>query len=160
MAVGWGVVEDTLKAEVERRKENVGKRVTKVNPWKGAVMLFVPRSDCQVLNRRKTHHVPDQPDVDGVAKGIVRLHDYYKFNTTNFVNEGAIQMDDMVHETTGDLTVWDAFKIGVKVGRKVCFRLTNHSAGNKCNDPGLRNPDLGGGTCQGIGRRSYHANIY
>jgi len=96
VAVGWGVVEDTLKAEVERRKENVGKRVTKV------------------LNRRKSHHVPDQPDVDGVAKGIVRLHDYYKFNTTNFVNEGAIQMDDMVHETTGDLTVWDAFKIGVK----------------------------------------------
>ena len=60
--------------------------------------------------------MPDQPDVDGVAKGIVRLHDYYKFNTTNFVNEGAIQMNDMVHETTGDLTVWDAFKIGVKVG--------------------------------------------
>ena len=60
--------------------------------------------------------MPDQPDVDGVAKGIVRLHDYYKFNTTNFVNEGAIQMNDMLHETTGDLTVWDAFKIGVKVG--------------------------------------------
>ena len=59
--------------------------------------------------------MPDQPDVDGVAKGIVRLHDYYKFNTTNFVNEGAIQMNDMIHETTGDLTVWDAFKIGVKV---------------------------------------------
>ena len=38
MAVGWGVVEDTLKAEVERRKENVGKRVTKVNPRNGAVM--------------------------------------------------------------------------------------------------------------------------
>ena len=110
-------------------------------------MLFVHRTDCQVLNRRKSHHVPDQPDVDGVAKGIVRLHDYYKFNTTNFVNEGAIQMDDMVHETTGDLTVWDAFKIGVKVGKKVCFRLTNHLAGNKCNDPGLRNPDLGGSTC-------------
>ena len=30
VAVGWGVVEDTLKTEVERRKENVGKRVTKV----------------------------------------------------------------------------------------------------------------------------------
>ena len=38
VAVGWGVVEDTLKAEVERRKENVGKRVTKVNPRNGAVM--------------------------------------------------------------------------------------------------------------------------
>ena len=76
--------------------------------------LFKPKN-CQVLNRRNTHHVPDQPDVDGVAKGIVRLHDYYKFNTTNFVNEGAIQMDNMIHETTGDLTVWDAFKIGVKV---------------------------------------------
>ena len=38
VAVGWGVVEDTLKAEVERRKENVGKRVTKVNPRTKAAM--------------------------------------------------------------------------------------------------------------------------
>ena len=38
VAVGWGVVEDTLRAEVERRKENVGKRVTKVNPRTKAAM--------------------------------------------------------------------------------------------------------------------------
>ena len=110
------MVEDTLKAETERRKENVGKRVTKVKLLKESSGFSIKQTNCQVLNRRTTHHVPDQPDVDGVAKGIVRLHDYYKFNTTNFVNEGAIQMNDMVHETTGDLTVWDAFKIGVKVG--------------------------------------------
>ena len=89
--------------------------------------------------------MPDQPDVDGVAKGIVRLHDYYKFNTTNFVNEGAIQMNDMLHETTGDLTVWDAFKIGVKVVtynmRYVVINEKFSLPGNKCNDPGIRNPD-------------------
>lgn len=60
-----------------------------------------------------------QPDVDGVAKGIVRLHDYYRFNTTDFVNEGVIRLGGGVeseagHESTGDLSVWDAFKIGVK----------------------------------------------
>ena len=27
-----------------------------------------------------------------ICQGIVRLHDYYKFNTTNFVNEGAIEV--------------------------------------------------------------------
>ena len=42
MAVGWGVVEDTLKAEVERRKENVGKRVTKVNPRTKAAIVIRP----------------------------------------------------------------------------------------------------------------------
>merc|ERR1711892_1232614 len=61
-----------------------------------------------------TQDIPAQPDVDGVAKGIVRLHDYYKFNTTTFVNEGVIETGDGFHETTGDLSVWDAFKIGVK----------------------------------------------
>jgi len=96
VAVGWSVVEDTLEQEIKRKSGNVGKRVLKVS------------------NRRKTHHIPDQPDVDGVAKGIVRLHDYYKFNTTNFVNEGVIDTGRDVHETTGDLSVWDAFKIGVK----------------------------------------------
>merc|ERR1712123_1540 len=96
VAVGWSVVEDTLEQEVTRKRENVGKRVMKV------------------INRRDTHHIPDQPDVDGVAKGIVRLHDYYKFNTTTFVNEGVIENGDGFHETTGDLSVWDAFKIGVK----------------------------------------------
>ena len=40
VAVGWGVVEDTLKAEVERRKENVGKRVTKVNPRTKAAIVI------------------------------------------------------------------------------------------------------------------------
>ena len=40
VAVGWGVVEDTLKAETERRKENVGKRVTKVKNLKVKKSLF------------------------------------------------------------------------------------------------------------------------
>ena len=60
VAVGWGVVESTLEEEVKRKRNNVGKRVNKV------------------INRRKKFHVPDQPDVDGIASGIVRLHDYYR----------------------------------------------------------------------------------
>lgn len=60
VAVGWGVVESTLEDEVKRKRNNVGKRVNKV------------------LNRRTKFHVPDQPDVDGIASGIVRLHDYYR----------------------------------------------------------------------------------
>jgi hypothetical protein len=43
-----------------------------------------------------------------------RLHDYYRFNLSTFVNEGAIETEDIRAETTGELTVWDAFKIGVK----------------------------------------------
>lgn len=43
-----------------------------------------------------------------------RLHDYYRFNISTFVNEGAVETDEIRAETTGDLTVWDAFKIGVK----------------------------------------------
>ena len=97
VAVGWGVVETTLEEEVKRKHNNVGKRVLKV------------------IERRKDHHIPDQPDVDGIAKGIVRLHDYYRFNTTQFVNEGVLDIGDgNIYETTGDLSVWDAFKIGVK----------------------------------------------
>lgn len=97
VAVGWGVVESTLEDEVRRKFDNVGKRVRKV------------------MDRRKTRHVPDQPDIDGIAKGIVRLHDYYKFNTSQFVNEGVLDIGDgNLYETTGDLSVWDAFKIGVK----------------------------------------------
>ena len=97
VAVGWGVVESTLEDEVKRKHNNVGKRVLKV------------------IDRRKNYHIPDQPDVDGIAKGIVRLHDYYRFNTTQFVNEGVLDIGDgNMYETTGDLSVWDAFKIGVK----------------------------------------------
>ena len=43
-----------------------------------------------------------------------RLHDYYRYNLSTFVNEGAIETDDIRAETSGELTVWDAFKIGVK----------------------------------------------
>jgi hypothetical protein len=41
-----------------------------------------------------------------------RLHDYYGFNTTEFVNEGVISVGKERFHTTGELTVWDAFKIG------------------------------------------------
>jgi hypothetical protein len=40
------------------------------------------------------------------------LHDYYGFNTTEFVNEGVISVGEERFHTTGELTVWDAFKIG------------------------------------------------
>ena len=43
-----------------------------------------------------------------------RLHDYYRYNLSTFVNEGAIETEEVRAETSGELTVWDAFKIGVK----------------------------------------------
>ena len=53
--------------------------------------------------------------MDGVSVGIVRLHDTYNFNVTSFVSHGTFETDDVVAETGAEgLTVWDAFKIGVK----------------------------------------------
>ena len=54
VAVGWGVVEAGLEADLRRRGGDGGTRLNRV------------------LRRRHTRHVPDEPDVDGVAKGIVR----------------------------------------------------------------------------------------
>jgi len=96
VAVGWAVVEAAIEEDRGRRGGNIGKRMS------------------HVLARRDNRHVPKEEDVDGVARGIVRLHDFYRFNLTDFVNEGVINLDGIRHETTGDLTVWDAFKIGVK----------------------------------------------
>ena len=42
------------------------------------------------------------------------MHDYYKFNISSFVDEGVFETEDWRAESNGDLTVWDAFKIGVK----------------------------------------------
>jgi len=96
VAVGWSIVENALNQDVQSKNGNVGKRVKKV------------------LKRREDKHVPDSPDVDGVAVGIARLHDFYRFNTSTFVNEGVLEWQGHHYESTGDLTVWDAFKIGVK----------------------------------------------
>ena len=67
VAVGWGVVEQTLGVEKERRKGDLPKRVRRV------------------LARRKRDHVPGAEDLDGVAVGIVRLHDYYHVNKLSFL---------------------------------------------------------------------------
>lgn len=96
VAVGWGIIEETLEKEKSMKGGNLPKRCKRV------------------LARRKRDHVPGAADLDGVAVGIVRLHDYYKFNTTSFVEEGIFETDEWRAETNGDLTVWDAFKIGVK----------------------------------------------
>jgi prolyl 4-hydroxylase len=99
IAVGWGIVEESLEKEKKKQKQagaDLPKRVKKV------------------MARRKKDHIPGELDLDGVAVGIVRLHDYYNFNTTSFVEEGVFETNDWKVETTGDLTVWDAFKIGVK----------------------------------------------
>lgn len=96
VAIGWGVVEQTLEKEKANRKGNLPKRVKRV------------------FARKKRDHVPGAADLDGVAVGIVRLHDYYKFNTSSFVDEGVFETNEWKVETTGELTVWDAFKIGVK----------------------------------------------
>ncbi len=97
VAVGWQVVEQTLNQEKQRRPDGQ-----------------LPKRVRRVLARSKRDHVPGSDDLDGVAVGIVRLHDYYKFNTSSFVEEGVFETDDWKVETTGELTVWDAFKIGVK----------------------------------------------
>jgi hypothetical protein len=54
VAVGWALVEAALQAELHRRGGSAGRRLTRV------------------LRRREERHVPDEPDVDGVATGIVR----------------------------------------------------------------------------------------
>jgi hypothetical protein len=64
VAVGWGVVENTLQEEKKFKKGQLPKRVRRV------------------LARSKRAHVPGADDLDGVSVGLVRLHDYYKFNTT------------------------------------------------------------------------------
>ena len=53
--------------------------------------------------------------MDGVSMGIIRLHDTYRFNTTELVARGIFKTDDVTtQDETQGLTVWDAFKIGVK----------------------------------------------
>ena len=53
--------------------------------------------------------------MDGVSMGIIRLQDTYKFNTTELVGRGVFQTDDVsTQDESQGLTVWDAFKIGVK----------------------------------------------
>jgi len=98
VAVGWPIVEQVFDQEKEKFKE--GQKF--------------PKRVRHVKNRSKKHHIPSSTDLDGIAIGIVRLHDYYKFNLTSFATEGVIETDDSRYESNGDLTVWDAFKIGVK----------------------------------------------
>ena len=96
VAIGWMVVENIFEDEKKMRKGNLPKRVRRV------------------MKRSKNSHIPGEADLDGIAVGLVRLHDYYKFNTESFITEGAIEYEDQRFESNGDLTVWDAFKIGVK----------------------------------------------
>ena len=98
VAVGWNLVENIFQDEKQRLKpdQKFPKRVRKV------------------IARSKKKHIPGADDLDGVSVGIVRLHDYYKFNVTSFVQEGVLETDEWRSESNGELTVWDAFKIGVK----------------------------------------------
>ena len=67
VAVGWGIVEQSLEHEKSMKKGQLPKRVRRV------------------FARSKRSHIPGSEDLDGIAVGIVRLHDYYKFNTTRQV---------------------------------------------------------------------------
>ncbi len=96
VAIGWMVVEGIFEDEKKIRKGNLPKRVRRV------------------MKRSKNSHIPGEADLDGIAIGLVRLHDYYKFDTESFTTEGAIEFGEDRFESNGDLTVWDAFKIGVK----------------------------------------------
>ena len=65
--------------------------------------------------RSKRKHIPGEQDMDGVSMGIIRLHDTYRFNTSELVARGIFQTNDFTtQDETQGLTVWDAFKIGVK----------------------------------------------
>ena len=55
----------------------------------------LPKRVKRVLARRKRDHVPGSNDLDGIAVGLVRLHDYYKFDLNSFIDEGVIETDQM-----------------------------------------------------------------
>jgi len=96
VAIGWLVVDNIFQDEKKAKKGQMPKRVRRV------------------MSRSKRSHIPGEADLDGVAIGLVRLHDYYKYDLTSFITEGAIEYDNERYESNGDMTVWDAFKIGVK----------------------------------------------
>jgi len=96
VAIGWMVVDNIFEDEKKMKKGTLPKRVRRV------------------MTRKKRSHIPGEPDLDGVAIGLVRLHDYYKYDLESFITEGAIEYDNQRYESNGDMTVWDAFKIGVK----------------------------------------------
>merc|ERR1712156_1093538 len=96
VAIGWLVVDNIFQDEKKAKKGQMPKRVRRV------------------MSRSKRSHIPGETDLDGVAIGLVRLHDYYKYDLTSFITEGAIEYDNERYESNGDMTVWDAFKIGVK----------------------------------------------
>lgn len=77
VAIGWPVVEQALNREKQRQE--------------GAEL---PKRVRRLLARSKRDHVPGADDLDGVAVGIVRLHDYYKFNASSFVDEGVFETDE------------------------------------------------------------------
>ncbi|CAB4062470.1 P4HA [Lepeophtheirus salmonis] len=97
VAVGWNVVESSIQRYKEKHPGQLPKRVRKL------------------LSRSKREHLPGAEDLDGASTALVRLHEYYNFNITSFVEEGVIETKDGERfETTGELSVWDIFKIGVK----------------------------------------------
>jgi hypothetical protein len=62
VAIGWMVVENIFEDEKKMKKGQLPKRVRRV------------------MARSKRSHIPGESDLDGVAIGLVRLHDYYKFD--------------------------------------------------------------------------------
>ena len=44
----------------------------------------------------------------------IQKNNFPFFCLSSFITEGAIEYQDKKYESNGDLTVWDAFKIGVK----------------------------------------------
>merc|ERR1719210_1965989 len=83
VAIGWMVVEGIFEDEKKARKGQLPKRVRRV------------------MARSKRAHIPGEADLDGIAIGLVRLHDYYKFDTSSFISEGAIEFNDHRYESNG-----------------------------------------------------------
>ena len=64
VAIGWLVVDNIFQDEKKAKKGQMPKRVRRV------------------MSRSKRSHIPGEADLDGVAIGLVRLHDYYKYDLT------------------------------------------------------------------------------
>ena len=64
-------------------------------------------------------NIPQELNVHCIWIFCLRLHDYYKFDVERFVNEGVFETEQVEAYSNGDLTVWDAFKIGVKGANKM-----------------------------------------
>ena len=71
------------------------------------VMILLIMMVLKLRDRRKDHHIPDQPDVDRVAKGIVSLAAYCMLHNT--VSRYSVQCTYKVQCMTCYCTLYSVF---------------------------------------------------